>query len=49
MGRWKRELSPEQQAAAGDAFDDILIEFGYEPTKAELSAASSQEGKAPTA
>jgi hypothetical protein len=49
IGRWKRELSPEQQAAAGEAFDDILVEFGYEPTKAELSAASSQEGTAPTA
>lgn len=32
VGRWKRDLTPEQQAACAAAFDDLLTEFGYEAT-----------------
>ena len=32
IGRWKRELSPELRVACADAFEDLLTEFGYEPT-----------------
>lgn len=31
LGRWQRDLSPEQQAMARAAFDDILPAFGYDP------------------
>jgi hypothetical protein len=34
IGRWKQELTPEEQAACAEAFDDLLVEFGYEPTGA---------------
>jgi hypothetical protein len=34
VGRWKHDLTPEQQAACAEVFDDILVEFGYEPTNA---------------
>jgi hypothetical protein len=32
VGRWRTDLSGEHLAACADAFDDILAEFGYEPT-----------------
>ena len=31
LGRWRRDLSPEQQAMAQAAFDDVLPAFGYDP------------------
>jgi hypothetical protein len=34
IGRWRQDLSPERQAACAEAFDDVLSEFGYEPTTA---------------
>jgi hypothetical protein len=43
VGRWKRELSPERQAACAEAFDDILLEFGYEPSGEVVSTTSSPE------
>ena len=33
IGRWRQDLTAEEQAACADAFDDLLIEFGYEPTE----------------
>jgi sulfotransferase family protein len=38
IGRWRDELTPEEQAACAEAFDDLLIEFGYEPTGAAAAA-----------
>jgi hypothetical protein len=32
IGRWKRDLSPDLRMACADAFEDLLVEFGYEPT-----------------
>jgi hypothetical protein len=34
VGRWKRDLTPELQAACAASFEDLLLEFGYEPTSA---------------
>ena len=31
IGRWRRDLTPEQQAMAQDAFADVLAPFGYDP------------------
>ncbi len=31
LGRWKRDLSPEEQALVRAAFDDVLPPFGYDP------------------
>jgi hypothetical protein len=42
VGRWKRDLSAEQRVACAEAFDDILVEFGYEPTNG--SAPREAEG-----
>jgi hypothetical protein len=42
IDRWKRDLSPEQKALSALAFDDILIEFGYEATGAPAAASSSE-------
>lgn len=36
VGRWKRDLSVAQRQACARAFDDLLTEFGYEPTTAAL-------------
>jgi hypothetical protein len=41
IGRWKHELSPAQKALCAKAFDDILLEFGYEPTGAASTASRS--------
>jgi hypothetical protein len=32
VGRWREQLSDESRAAYAEAFDDLLAEFGYEPT-----------------
>jgi hypothetical protein len=37
VGRWQRDLTPERQEACVDAFDDVLLELGYEPTASVLS------------
>jgi hypothetical protein len=43
VGRWRTDLTAEQLAACAEAFDDILVEFGYEPTPlAPASEAESQ-------
>jgi len=31
IGRWRRDLDPALRAMASDAFDDLLVEFGYQP------------------
>lgn len=33
IGRWRRDLSPEQQELARAAFDDVLPGFGYDVTE----------------
>ena len=42
IGRWKRDLSPELKTLSARAFDDILLEFGYESTGAPSAASSSE-------
>jgi len=37
VGRWHRDLSAEMQEACVEAFDDLLVELGYEPTARVLS------------
>jgi hypothetical protein len=32
VGRWRERLSPESRSRYAEAFDDVLTEFGYEPT-----------------
>jgi hypothetical protein len=32
IGRWKRDMSAERVVACAIAFDEILVELGYEPT-----------------
>jgi hypothetical protein len=32
VGRWRTDLSAEHLSACAEAFDDILVEFGYEAT-----------------
>jgi hypothetical protein len=32
IGRWRGELSGERRALCHQAFDDVLVEFGYAPT-----------------
>jgi hypothetical protein len=34
VGRWKQDMSPELQQQCAGLFDDLLVEFGYEPTAA---------------
>jgi hypothetical protein len=33
VGRWKRGCPPKRRKAFAEAFDDLLPEFGYEPTR----------------
>jgi hypothetical protein len=33
VGRWRRDLTPEQQAACEEVFEDVLLQFGYPPTR----------------
>jgi hypothetical protein len=33
VGRWKRGCPPKRRKAFSEAFDDLLPEFGYEPTR----------------
>jgi hypothetical protein len=40
LGRWKRDLSPERRTLCTEMFDDILHEFGYEPTAGGAAAES---------
>jgi hypothetical protein len=50
IGRWRDELTPNEQAACAKAFDDLLIEFGYEPTAGAASdGGSSASVPAPAA
>ena len=44
-GRWKRDLAPEHKALCAEAFDDILLEFGYEVAGAPPSTAVSGEDR----
>jgi hypothetical protein len=44
VGRWKHDLSPERQEASSRAFDDILAEFGYEPTSEAMRSSRSEAG-----
>jgi hypothetical protein len=34
VGRWKRDLPDPLKTACAEAFEDLLLEFGYEPTTA---------------
>jgi hypothetical protein len=47
VGRWKRDMPPEHIAACVDAFDDVLAEFGYEPTGNGASASSTPSAETP--
>jgi hypothetical protein len=31
IGRWRRDLDPALRTMASEAFDDLLVEFGYQP------------------
>lgn len=37
VGRWRTDLSPELQEKCAETLDDVLVEFGYEPTSAALA------------
>ena len=43
IGRWKTDLSDERLALCAKAFDDILVEFGYEPTDSPLAPLGQAE------
>jgi hypothetical protein len=38
VGRWRHDLSPRRQTLCAEAFDDILIRFGYEPTDVTVAS-----------
>jgi hypothetical protein len=35
IGRWQRELSDELRQLFSTRLDDILVQFGYEPTSTD--------------
>jgi hypothetical protein len=46
VGRWRRDLTPAQKSACAAIFDDILTQFGYEPTgPAPRPKARSSDGR----
>jgi hypothetical protein len=43
VGRWKRELTPEQQSLCAESFDDILVAFGYEATNGFVGTGAARD------
>lgn len=41
IGRWRQDLTPELIDACAESLDEVLAEFGYEPTAASVAAARS--------